>query len=114
MGKLNLQAPFPGCGTAPKNLQDQIGAIDNFCLPGALQIALLARRQIMVNDDERVFTVTARLMDAGVYLNPVRYPAVKRGRARLRVSVSAAHDPSELEQAADRIAEVLDEQGVLA
>ena len=69
---------------------------------------------IMVNDDERVFSVTARLMDAGVYLNPVRYPAVKRGRARLRVSVSAAHDPVELEQAADRIAEVLEEQGVLS
>ena len=69
---------------------------------------------IMVNDDTLVFEVAERLMDAGVYLNPVRYPAVKRKRSRLRVSISAAHEPAELEEAADRIAEVLRAVGVLA
>jgi glycine C-acetyltransferase len=69
---------------------------------------------IMVNNDTLVFEVTERLMDAGVYLNPVRYPAVKRKRSRLRVSISAAHTPEELVHAADLIAEVLDDLGVLA
>jgi 8-amino-7-oxononanoate synthase len=62
---------------------------------------------IMVNDDNRVFAVTEQLMAAGVYLNPVRYPAVKRHRSRMRVSISAIHEPDELVRAADRIAEVL-------
>jgi len=69
---------------------------------------------IMINDDTRVFTVAERLLDAGIYLNPVRYPAVKRNRSRLRVSISAAHDGTELERAAARIAEVLRELEVLA
>jgi glycine C-acetyltransferase len=69
---------------------------------------------IMVNDDRRVFTVTEQLMAAGVYLNPVRYPAVKRHRSRLRVSVTAIHEPDELVHAADRIAEVLRRLEVIA
>ena len=67
---------------------------------------------IMVNDDKLVFDVAERLMDAGIYLNPVRYPAVKRKRSRLRVSISAAHEPADLERAAATIAEVLRELGV--
>jgi 8-amino-7-oxononanoate synthase len=69
---------------------------------------------IMVNDDHRVFAVTEQLMAAGVYLNPVRYPAVKRHRSRLRVSVSAVHEPQQLMHAADRIADVLRRLEVIA
>ncbi|MFO7568046.1 MAG: aminotransferase class I/II-fold pyridoxal phosphate-dependent enzyme [Enhygromyxa sp.] len=68
---------------------------------------------IMVNDDNRVFAVAERLLAAGIYLNPVRYPAVKRNRSRLRVSISAAHEGDELERAAAQIAEVLRELEVL-
>lgn len=62
---------------------------------------------IMINDDNRVFAVTEQLMASGIYLNPVRYPAVKRNRSRLRVSISAIHEPEALVHAADRIADVL-------
>lgn len=69
---------------------------------------------IMVNDDARVFAVTEQLMAAGVYLNPVRYPAVKRHRSRLRVSISSMHEPDELVRAAERIADVLRRLEVIA
>lgn len=69
---------------------------------------------IMINDDNRVFAVAEQLMEAGVYLNPIRYPAVKRNRSRLRVSVSAIHEPDDLVQAADRIAQVLRQLEVIA
>ena len=69
---------------------------------------------IMVNDDVRVFAVAEQLMAAGIYLNPVRYPAVKRNRSRLRVSVSAVHEVEDLVGAADRIAEVLRRLEVIA
>jgi len=68
----------------------------------------------MINNDHLVFDVTERLMAAGVYLNPVRYPAVKRNRSRLRVSISAAHEPAELDRAADLIAGVLRELQVIS
>jgi glycine C-acetyltransferase len=69
---------------------------------------------IMVRDDTGIFQITRDLMDAGVYLNPVRYPAVKRGQARFRVSISAAHDPGELQRAARIIGDVLRAHGVIS
>lgn len=69
---------------------------------------------IMIGDDQRIFAITEALMAAGIYLNPVRYPAVKRNRSRFRVSISAQHDPERLELAAVRIAEVLREYEVIA
>lgn len=69
---------------------------------------------IMINDDNRVFAVAEQLMAEGIYLNPIRYPAVKRNRSRLRVSVSAIHEPEDLLWAAERIAEVLRRLEVIA
>jgi 7-keto-8-aminopelargonate synthetase-like enzyme len=69
---------------------------------------------IMVNDDNRVFAVAEQLLAAGIYLNPIRYPAVKRNRSRLRVSVSAIHEVDDLVHAADRIADVLRRMEVIA
>lgn len=68
---------------------------------------------IMIKDDTGIFEVARRLEAAGVYLNPVLYPAVKRGRSRFRVSISAAHDPAMLVEAAGIIGRVLRESGVI-
>ena len=68
---------------------------------------------IMVNDDDAIFAIAEDLLRAGVYLNPIRYPEVKRQRSRFRVSVSAAHDGAMLERAAERIAAVLREHEVI-
>ena len=67
---------------------------------------------IMVRDDNRIFAIARDLEAAGVYLNPILYPAVKRMQSRFRVSVSAAHDPPDLVVAADSIARVLRDHGV--
>ncbi len=62
---------------------------------------------ILIRDDRRIFDIAKDLARSGVYLNPVRYPAVKRHQSRFRVSISAAHQPSELREAAAIIGEVL-------
>lgn len=67
---------------------------------------------VMVRDDRRVFRVAEELLDRGVYVNPVRYPAVGKGKSRLRVSVTAAHAPADLLRAAEVIADVLERNGV--
>lgn len=68
---------------------------------------------IMVRDDSRIFTIARALERAGVYLNPILYPAVKRGQSRLRVSVSAAHQPEDLRAAAQTVGRVLRATGVI-
>ena len=68
---------------------------------------------IMIRDDDRVFQVAEDMIHEGVYLNPVRYPAVGKHRSRLRISVTAAHTHDELREAADIIARVLERNGFL-
>lgn len=68
---------------------------------------------IMIRDDDRVFKVAEDMIHSGVYLNPVRYPAVGKHRSRLRISVTSSHTPEELREAADIIARVLDRHGFL-
>ena len=52
MGELDLEAPFPRLRPLAEDLEDQSGAVDDLGLPGALEIALLDRRQRVVDDDE--------------------------------------------------------------
>lgn len=67
---------------------------------------------IMVRDDARVFQMGEAIFRAGVFINPVKYPAVPKHKSRFRMSISAAHTREDLEQGADRIARVLQEYGV--
>jgi len=46
---------------------------------------------VIVKEDLTVFQLTRTLHALGIYVSPVAYPAVKRGSARLRVSVMATH-----------------------
>ena len=48
-----------------------------------------------------------------IYREPVTYPAVSKGKARFRLSVSASHTIDQLEYAAQTIAGVLKEAGIL-
>jgi glycine C-acetyltransferase len=68
---------------------------------------------IMVRNDRRVFEICHRLLRAGVYLQPVIYPAVAKHRSRFRVSVSAAHTIDQLDEGVNTLVRVLREEGIL-
>jgi glycine C-acetyltransferase len=68
---------------------------------------------IMVRNDRRVFEICHRLLGAGVYLQPVIYPAVAKHRSRFRVSVSAAHTREQLDEGAEALTRVLREERIL-
>lgn len=68
---------------------------------------------VLIDDDARVFGITKKLRDNGLFLQPVTYPAVSKGKARLRLSVCASHTIDQLETAAQVIAGVLGEEGLL-
>ena len=67
---------------------------------------------IMVRDDARIFEIGESLMHEGIYLNPVKYPAVPKHRSRFRMSISAAHSREELEEGARIITSVLQRYGI--
>lgn len=62
---------------------------------------------IMVRDDARVFSMGEELFREGVFINPVKYPAVGKHKSRFRMSISAAHSREELEEGAAKIVKVL-------
>jgi glycine C-acetyltransferase len=51
---------------------------------------------VMVGEDLKAFQLTRALHLLGVYVSPVTYPAVKKGAARIRVSVMATHSHSDI------------------
>ncbi len=67
---------------------------------------------IMVYEDAKVFGIAESLRAEGIFLQPVNYPAVSKGKARFRLSVSASHTIDQLEYAAQTIANVLKEAGI--
>ena len=67
---------------------------------------------IMVRDDARIFMMGEELLREGVFINPVKYPAVGKHKSRFRMSISAAHSREELEEGAETIGRVLRRYGI--
>ena len=61
---------------------------------------------VIIGDDARVMQLTQRLLEDRVFVQGIRPPTVPAGTARLRVSLCARHDPSQLEKAARLIAAI--------
>jgi 8-amino-7-oxononanoate synthase len=68
---------------------------------------------VMIRNDRRIFEIGHRLQRAGLYLQPIVYPAVAKHRSRFRISVSAAHTHDQLNEGVAILAHVLREEGIL-
>lgn len=58
---------------------------------------------VLCGTDEKAFELTKRCQEQDVFVLPVVSPAVQEGLSRLRATVTAAHDPSDIEHAMDVI-----------
>ncbi len=56
-----------------------------------------------VGDEQRALDLAARLQKAGFLVPAIRYPTVARGAARLRISLSAAHEDTDLQRLASTL-----------
>lgn len=54
---------------------------------------------IMLYDAKLAQTFAAKLLDEGIYVIGFFYPVVPQGKARIRVQISASHEPEHLEKA---------------
>ena len=58
---------------------------------------------VLCGTDEKAFELTKRCQEQDVFVLPVVSPAVQEGMSRLRATVTAAHDPSDIEHAMEVI-----------
>ncbi len=68
---------------------------------------------IFTYDDIVTLKVCKSLLERGVYVNPVFSPAVPVGQCIIRTSYTATHTKKQMEFAAEQIAQVLKEEGVI-
>jgi 8-amino-7-oxononanoate synthase len=74
--------------------------------PGGLDTPIVP---VVIGDDWQAVLMWKALYDAGVYVNVALYPAVQRGGALLRTSVSARHEREHLDSALEIFERVRDE-----
>ena len=68
---------------------------------------------VLCGEDETAFALTSEAQHNDVFVLPVVSPAVPEGQARLRATVTAAHEPSEIERAMDVIGEAGKRLGII-
>jgi 8-amino-7-oxononanoate synthase len=61
---------------------------------------------VMVGDEIKALQAAERLRESGLLLPAIRYPTVARGRARLRLTLSATHTPTDIQQLATALRSV--------
>jgi 8-amino-7-oxononanoate synthase len=69
---------------------------------------------VLCGSDEQAFAMTRAAQEKDVFVLPVVSPAVPPGLARLRATVTAAHEPEEIEYAMDVISTAGKAVGVIA
>lgn len=68
---------------------------------------------VMIGDAKLARDMAARLLCEGIYVIGFSYPVVPRGEARIRVQLSAQHEPEQIEQALAAFTRVGRELGVI-
>ena len=69
---------------------------------------------VYVGDEYGTVMFWRGLLEEGVYVNPVIYPAVPMREALLRTSCMATHTPEQIEQALEKFATVGKKQGIIS
>jgi len=68
---------------------------------------------IMLYDERLAHEMARRLLDEGIYVIGFSYPVVPKGQARIRVQLSAAHEPAHIDRAVAAFTRVGQSLGVL-
>ncbi len=68
---------------------------------------------VLIGADEDAFLLSNMLRERGVFVPPAVYPAVPRGKARLRFCVTSCHQPDQIREALDQLVRCVEEANVV-
>jgi glycine C-acetyltransferase len=68
---------------------------------------------VMIGDAKLARDLAGRLLGEGIYVIGFSYPVVPKGEARIRVQLSAQHEPDQIDRAISAFSRVAGEMGVL-
>ncbi|MEK7823556.1 MAG: glycine C-acetyltransferase [Candidatus Eisenbacteria bacterium] len=68
---------------------------------------------IMLYDERLAHEMARRLLERGIYVIGFSFPVVPKGQARIRVQISAAHEPQHIDRAVEAFTAVGQQLGVL-
>jgi glycine C-acetyltransferase len=94
--------------TNTRRFRDAMSAAGFELKPGAHPIV-----PIMLYDERLAHEMARRLLDEGIYVIGFSFPVVAKGQARIRVQLSAAHEPDQIDRAVQAFTKVGQELGVL-
>lgn len=81
------------CGARGESLRAVLSARREQLQPGAPSAIV----PVILGENETALAASARLLERGFLVPAIRYPTVPRGSARLRITLSAAHWPEDVE-----------------
>lgn len=81
------------CGARGESLRAVLSARREQLQPGAPSAIM----PVILGENETALAASARLLERGFLVPAIRYPTVPRGSARLRITLSAAHWPEDVE-----------------
>jgi glycine C-acetyltransferase len=58
---------------------------------------------ILIGSEKNAIKFSNLLLKKGILIQPIRYPTVKKGSSRIRISMSASHTPANIRNAVDAI-----------
>jgi len=91
-----------------RRFRDGMAASGFRLVPGAHPIV-----PVMLGDAGLAARMAERLLELGIYVIAFSYPVVPKGQARIRVQLSAAHTPEQVDRAVGAFAEAGRELGVI-
>ena len=62
---------------------------------------------ILIGNERRALEVAQKLFDDGYFVRAIRYPTVRIGHARLRITLTAIHTKKELKKFSEKLGEVI-------
>ncbi len=68
---------------------------------------------VMLGEAEVAAEMSKRLFEAGVFASKISFPTVPRGKARIRVMISAAHEKADLDFALEQFSKVGRDMGLI-
>nr|MDQ5860247.1 aminotransferase class I/II-fold pyridoxal phosphate-dependent enzyme [Thermoproteota archaeon] len=68
---------------------------------------------VIVGSEIQALELSNKLLEEGVFAQAIRYPTVKKGHARLRISLNAMHSQKHLDCAVEAFEKVGKRTGVL-